>query len=118
MSLNDTPKLIAAVKSSRRLIAILCSGIALLRMARAENPTDQAGPQVLTKENQVDSAHVKTEWHPVVVGQKLAWGDRLRTGEDSRATIRLSDASLFRVDEFFEGEILPPTAANDKASLD
>ena len=90
---------------------------AWFRVAGAQTTNDEAG-EVLTRENLVDSTHPKAEWRPVVVGQKLAWGDRLRTGEDSRATVRLSDASVLRVDEFFEGEILPPRTANEKASLD
>ena len=52
------------------------------------------------------------------MGQKLAWHERLRTGEDSRAAVRMSDASVLRIDELTETEILPPQLANAKPTVD
>ncbi|MGH8094558.1 MAG: tetratricopeptide repeat protein [Chthoniobacterales bacterium] len=52
------------------------------------------------------------------MGQKLAWHDRIRTGEDSRAAVRLSDSSILRLDELTEAEVLPPPTTAAKPTLD
>ena len=51
------------------------------------------------------------------VGQTLALRDRLRTGEDSRAAVRMTDLSVLRIDELTTIEITPPSTASDKPSL-
>lgn len=73
--------------------------------------------ELLTKENEVDVAKPAASWLPATVGQALAYRDRLRTGEDSRAAVRLSDASVLRIDELTETEILPPQQADARATL-
>jgi tetratricopeptide (TPR) repeat protein len=75
---------------------------------------------IISKENQVDTlTPPETEaWLPATVGQKLAFHDRVRTGEDSRVAVRLSDASILRLDEFTEAEILPPAISTAKPTLD
>ena len=77
--------------------------------------TDNA--EVLTVENEVDTAKPAGGWAPAAVGQALATRDRLRTGEDSRAAVRLADATVLRVDELTETEILPAQQASDKPTL-
>jgi tetratricopeptide (TPR) repeat protein len=74
--------------------------------------------ELISKENLVDAAHPKADWQPAFVGQKLTWHDRLRTGEDSRAALRMSDFSIQRLDELTELEVLPPPTTTDKATLD
>jgi tetratricopeptide (TPR) repeat protein len=49
-----------------------------------------------------------TNWRPAVVNQILRPGDRLRTGADSRAALRLSDLSVIRVNELTLLEITDP----------
>lgn len=56
-------------------------------------------------------------WTPATVGQALAFNDRLRTGEDSRAAVRMTDLSVLRMDELTTITIGPPTTAGDKPSL-
>jgi tetratricopeptide (TPR) repeat protein len=56
-------------------------------------------------------------WKPATVGQALAVHDRLRTGEDSRATVRMTDLSVLRMEELNTIEILPPSSAGDKPGL-
>ncbi len=68
-------------------------------------------------ENVVDVAQAARRWSPATVGQSLAIGDRLRTGEESRAAVRLSNASILRVDELTETEILPPRETAGKPTL-
>ena len=49
------------------------------------------------------------DWRPASTNQFLHPGDRLRTAADSRATLRLSDRSLIRVNQSTLLEIQPPT---------
>jgi hypothetical protein len=51
------------------------------------------------------------------VGQELIVHDRLRTGEDSRAAVEFGDASVLRIDELTEEEILPPQVATAKPTV-
>jgi tetratricopeptide (TPR) repeat protein len=72
---------------------------------------------LLTKENIVDVALHGAAWSGAIVGQTLAIHDRIRTGEDSRATVRLSDLTVLRIDENSEDEIEPPPEPGVKATL-
>ncbi len=49
------------------------------------------------------------DWRPAITNQLLHPGDRLRTAADSRATLRLSDRSLIRVNQSTLLEIQPPS---------
>ena len=83
----------------------------------AQEPAEADRAEVLTAENEVEYAKPTGAWAAAAVGQALAVRDRLRTGEDSRAAVRLADASVLRVDEFTETEILPPQQTTSKATL-
>lgn len=50
-------------------------------------------------------------WKPAVALQTLAVGDRLRTGPQSKATLRLSDKSVIRIHELSVVEIQAPTGS-------
>lgn len=78
---------------------------------------DQEKASLLTKENVVDAATSAGPWASATVGQLLAIHDRLRTGEDSRAAVRMTDLSVLRIDELTTIEILPPSTTSDKPSL-
>jgi cytochrome c-type biogenesis protein CcmH/NrfG len=85
---------------------LLLSGLA--GRALAENPTGAAVPAavVLTIEGRVEVARAgQTEWFASATNLALQFGDSLRTGPQSRATLRLSDSSVLRVDERTELEI-------------
>ena len=99
-----------SVKASRllRLIAIMFLGVLFSRAATAQTTNNPDAAELLSKENSVDTARPSAAWRPATVGQKLIWHERLRTGEDSRAAVRMSDSSILRVDELTETEILPP----------
>ena len=84
----------------------------------AEDASDVAAAEIISKENSVDSSTSPDVWHPASVGQKLTWHDRLRTGEDSRAAVRLGDSSILRLDELTEAEVLPPPTATAKPTVD
>jgi tetratricopeptide (TPR) repeat protein len=78
------------------------------------------GPEsatLLNKENVVDAAKSSGGWSGATVGQVLAVRDRLRTGEDSRAAVRMTDLSVLRLDELTTIEITPPSTTTDKPGL-
>jgi tetratricopeptide (TPR) repeat protein len=101
-----------------KFVAILFLGAPLSRSATAQNANNPDAAEIVSRENSVDTSRASAAWRSATVGQKLAWHDRLRTGEDSRAALRMSDLSILRVDEFFEGEILPPQVASPKPTID
>ena len=72
----------------------------------------------MEKENVVEVQARGAAWKPAQLGLELAIGDRLRTGEFSRAAVRFTDLSMLRVDELTTIEISPPIAAGGKRSLD
>lgn len=65
----------------------------------------------------MDAASGGGGWGPATVGQPLAVNDRVRTGEDSRAAVRMTDLSVLRMDELTTITIGPPATAGDKPSL-
>jgi tetratricopeptide (TPR) repeat protein len=83
----------------------------------AQTPESAANASLLTKENVVDAASGSGSWKSATVGQALAVRDRLRTGEDSRATVRMTDLSVLRMEELNTIEITPPSSAGDKPGL-
>ncbi len=108
------PRNQASLRRWRLALSVLC---AVCSFDEATAQTADASAALLTKENEVDVAGPAASWIPATVGQALAIRDRLRTGEDSRATVRLSDASILRIDELTETEILPPRISEAKPTL-
>ena len=75
--------------------------------------------ELLTKENVVDRASGGASWITASPGDTLAADDQVRTGELSRATIRLTDLSVLRVNELTTVRILPEQQlSGQKAGLD
>src|SRR5580765_1318559 len=82
-------------------------------------PAEPVVPQILTAEGTVEVAPaVATVWHPGEPGRKLKAGDRVRTGRHSRATVRLADLSIFRLNELSTLQILEPGAKDKKPLFD
>lgn len=78
-----------------------------------------AASQLLSAEGLVElSRSDTTNWITAEKNQELLPGDRLRTGRRSRATVRLADLSVFRVNELSTFSILAPTATAKKPILD
>ncbi|MGH8094561.1 MAG: TonB-dependent receptor domain-containing protein [Chthoniobacterales bacterium] len=98
-------------------VVILCFETAP-QIAPAQNANEAMAAEIISKENAVDSARPSAGWQPATVGEKLIWHERLRTGEDSRAAVRMSDLSVLRVDELTVTEILPPEVASAKPTVD
>jgi hypothetical protein len=72
---------------------------------------------LLGKENVVSVARGSGGWTAASVGQTLEVGDRLRTGEESRARVRLEDGSVLQLDELTTIQIKPPQTAATRATL-
>src|SRR5947199_554525 len=74
---------------------------------------------LLTIEGKVEvSAPGATTWSTARTNQLLHAGDRLRTGLRSRATFRLSDKSVLRVNELTTLKIQPPPKESNTPVLD
>jgi ferric-dicitrate binding protein FerR (iron transport regulator) len=58
------------------------------------------------------------EWEIAQRDTTLRPGDRLRTEPNSRATLRLSDLSVFRVNEMTTLQLRPPPSKNKRAMID
>lgn len=79
----------------------------------------QAESRLLTVEGEVQIYPVNgTNWTAAQPNQILRLGDRLRTGLRSRATARLADLTVLRVDELTTLQIRPPRAAGKQSVLD
>src|SRR6266540_661229 len=85
------------------------------------NAPANSRPQIvlLTIEGTVEVAPAGTlNWAPARTNQVLNVGDRVHTGEGSRATILLTDRSVQRVGDLTTLEIRPPTQPGRRLLLD
>lgn len=75
--------------------------------------------QILTVENKVWIITANSaERQPAKVNQVIHLHDKISTEKNSRATIRLADRSVFRINELTSFELLPPHNADRKPLLD
>ena len=73
---------------------------------------------LLTLEGHVETAAAGTmDWQPARTNEVLHVGDRLRTGLHSRATVRLSNLTVLRVNELTTLQIQPPSAPGKQSAL-
>ena len=98
----------------RSALVFIVAGNLIFRVAAAQTGESAS---LLSKENIVDVASGGAAWASGTVGQALAVGDRVRTGEDSRAAVRMTDLSVLRIDELTTTTITPPSSASDKPGL-
>ena len=113
------------MNSRLALILLINVAVAAARQtAQAQsvsNAPANAAPQIvlLTIEGTVEVAPAGTlNWAPARTNQVLNVGDRVHTGEGSRATIRLTDRSVQRVGDLTTLEIRPPTQPGRRLLLD
>ncbi len=100
---------------------ILLATIYAFRLDAAEERSAIERSVLLAKKNQVESAGPvpANAWNPAPVGLELAIHDRLRTGDLSQASVRLTNLSVLQIDELTTIEILAPRGpAADKPVLD
>jgi tetratricopeptide (TPR) repeat protein len=99
----------------KTVLVLVVAGDLIFRIAAAQ--TGQSA-ELLSKENIVNVATKGgAAWTAATVGQALATGDKVRTGEDSRATVRMTDLSILRIGELTTTEITPPGTTSDKPGL-
>ena len=97
----------------RRLtIALVASGVCLITSLLHA----QSAATLVSKDNRVDLARGGSGWAAASAGQSLNVGDRLKTGEESRAVVRMADGSVLQLDELTTIEIKPPKG-NSGATL-
>ncbi len=95
-------------------------GVGILQV-HGELADTQDRSVLIAKKNQVDSAAVAAArvWAPADIGFQLAIHDRLRTGDLSQASVRLTNLSVLQIDELTTIEILAPRGpAAEKPALD
>src|SRR2546429_911173 len=85
------------------ILFFLCFGGMIAPLPAAEEITSVT---ILTFSGKVEISRRPNVWDPGHTNQVLQVGDRLRTGRDSRATIRLSDGTTIKVGA--EANILVP----------
>src|SRR5438067_1927353 len=107
---------LASVRT-KTLVLTAVGGLALFAEAFGQNPENSPTAALLSKENVVDVASGGRSWTAATVGQPLGIGDQVKTGEDSRAAIRLTDLSVYRMDELSKVTITPPSTASDKPGI-
>jgi outer membrane receptor protein involved in Fe transport/Tfp pilus assembly protein PilF/mannose-6-phosphate isomerase-like protein (cupin superfamily) len=76
------------------ILFLLCLGGTITHLSAAEGITSIT---ILTFSGKVEIARRPDVWDPGHTNQVLRVGDRLRTGKNSRATIRLSDGTTIQV---------------------
>src|SRR3954454_14729833 len=96
------------------LVTFLISTDAYRTVAQQSAKVGEAA--LIEAENEV-SARKTGKWEKGVPGLPLSIGDGVRTGEFSRATVRLTDLSAFRMDELTTVEIPSPKKLSGSAGL-
>src|SRR5437870_12692827 len=90
------------------ILFFLCFGGMIASLTAAEEITSIT---ILTFSGKVQISRRPNVWDPGHTNQVLQVGDRLRTGRDSRATIRLSDGRTIKVGA--EANLLVPEHKED-----
>ena len=99
------------------LLNVLVTAVSFPILAQDTGNGDSAA--LIEAENQVTLKHGDADWQkPPALPAPLAIGDRVQTGELSRAAVRLTDMSILRLDELTNIEIVPPPKESEKAKLD
>lgn len=94
-------------------------GTALPSQAPDDAKSKSPDSVLLTLEGKVEVSRVgSAAWMSGATNQTLQVGDRLRTGLRSRATVRLSNLSVLRVNELTTLQIQAPSAPGKQAGLD
>jgi len=103
----------------RRLFFAFLLGGNLCAQTPSAKGQDKVDTVLLTIEGKVEvSAAGATTWSAARTNQFLQAGDRLRTALRSRATLRLSDKSVLRVNELTTLKIQPPPKESNAPVLD
>ena len=110
------------VKINLGIWIFLCTSFfARIVFAQSSPAVPHAGSNdsvLLTTEGKVESAGIGlSDWLPAHTNHILNVGDRLRTALRSRATVRLSDLTVLRVNELTTLQIQPPSGPDKQSAL-
>jgi len=98
------------------LLCLCALGLPILRVSAAPAHVPSL---LLSAEGTVELSRIGgASWEPAPAGTPLAAGERLRTGARSRATVRLADLSVFRVNELSTLQIMEPAGMAKRPMLD
>lgn len=101
------------------LTPVLRASLLLFGLLATPSLRAQDTAALLTVEGKVEAFITGTAaWNPARTNQALKVGDRVRTGVRSRATLRLSDQTVLRVNELTLLEIRPGLTGTKRAGLD
>ncbi|MBI3869317.1 MAG: TonB-dependent receptor [Verrucomicrobia bacterium] len=105
---------------SPRRILLVCAWVSaccLPHLAEAATGTDNR-VALIEKEGTVQTQHARdTSWESAHTNQVLITGDRLRTGERSRALLRLLDSTTLRLFELGDYSVEPLSGSEGKLSF-
>jgi len=97
----------------QRIFLFILTGLIATGFTRAQDA------KVLAVENIVQAAKGKSgSWKTAVKDQSLAVGDRIRTRQRSRATMRLTDLYTMRLEQFTTVQLTKGLFDDDKSRLD
>ncbi len=98
--------------------AVWCVALLMLSPCAHSQQAPAQFAELVEKEETVEMQKPGTAWKVADKGAKLAIKDKLRTGEFSRAVVRLLDLNLLRVDELSTIEISAPLSPGGKGTLE
>jgi hypothetical protein len=101
----------------RRIALGLTVFLCLATLPLPAQDTSGNAATLVSKDNRVEIARANGAWSAATAGQALSFGERLKTGEDSRAVVRMADGSVLQLDELTTIEIKPPKGASSGATL-
>jgi len=104
------------VRSGLSVLVGICLATTIVRAADQKSETSEV--RILQMEGRVEIMPVGAKtWVLTQTNQVLRASDRLRTGNDSRVTLRWSDQSILSFAALTEIEILPPDKSDSLAGL-
>lgn len=74
--------------------------------------------RLVVVENDVEVSIDQARWQAAEVDQQMGFGDRIRTGDFSRAAVELPSGSVLRIDELSEVRLQRPKEARRNPGLD
>ncbi len=100
------------------MAALYSAGIVSVLLLTANATLAAGAATVVSKDNRVEvSGAGGAGWAAASAGQDLQVGDQLKTGEDSRATVRMTDGSILQLDELTTIAIKAPKTAGAGVTL-
>ena len=100
-----------------RSVYLILLFVVVAAQAQAQGLSKPSETALIEAENQVTAKRGETPWQKATPVLPLAAGDQVQTGERSRATVRLTAASVLRLDELSTVEIVPPVKDSGKPAI-